>query len=137
MNTLCYLLGLAHVSLAYWTDTFVPNYRPFSAEYSHGAYPSDFNIVGPPLQPVHESQQAPTGLAVDHKHNVYLTYPRNGLNGNGAKSPDNVVICTDFTNEKAWPSAEIQNCAEGQDPSTCFINVQNGTMEHDVVCEHD
>jgi hypothetical protein len=35
------------------------------------------------------------------------------------------VICTSFNDEKPWPNAAIQNCTSGQDPSTCFINVQN------------
>ena len=119
-------LCLVRLSSAYWDETFIPGYRPFSAEYARGAYPQDFTVVGPPLQPVHDSQQAPTGLAVDSRHNLYLAYPRNG--GNGGPSPNNVVICTDFNTERPWPSAEIQNCTKGQDPSTCFINVQNGKM---------
>lgn len=84
----------------------------------------DFNVVGPPLEAVHDSQSAPTGLAVDSKHNIYLTYPRNT-----GQTPNNVVICTDFNNEKPWPSAAIQNCTKDQDPSTCFINVQNVVLD--------
>ncbi|KAH8886234.1 hypothetical protein GQ53DRAFT_875925 [Thozetella sp. PMI_491] len=110
-------------------ETFVSGYRPFSSEYTRGSHPHDFTLVGPELQPIHDSQQAPTGLAVDSHHNVYLAYPRNGLNGNGASSPDNVVICTDFNTEKPWPSAEMQNCKAGQDPATCFINVQNVVLD--------
>ncbi len=44
-------------------------------------------------------------------------------------TPNNVVICTDFNNEKPWPNATIQNCTQGQDPSTCFINVQNVVLD--------
>ncbi|KAF1840971.1 uncharacterized protein K460DRAFT_389481 [Cucurbitaria berberidis CBS 394.84] len=86
----------------------------------HGAYPQDFPIVEPSLETVHESQKPPTGLAIDLNHNIYLTYPRNA-----GQTPHNVVICTSFNDEQPWPNATIQNCAAGQDPSTCFINVQN------------
>ncbi|CAO2650575.1 Nn.00g018670.m01.CDS01 [Neocucurbitaria sp. VM-36] len=95
-----------------------------AAEYpnatGHGAYPQDFPIVGPSLETVHESQKPPTGLAVDSSHHIYLTYPRNA-----GPTPRNVVICTSFNDEQPWPNAAIQNCTAGQDPSTCFINVQN------------
>ena len=86
----------------------------------HGAYPQDYPVVGPPLEVVHESQKPPTGLAIDINHNIYLTYPRNA-----GPTPNNVVICTSFNDEQPWPNAAIQNCTAGQDPSTCFINVQN------------
>lgn len=99
-------------------------YRPFGPDYNHGAYPQDFTVMGPELEAVHDSQTPPTGLAVDSKHNIYLTYPRNM-----GQTPNNVVICTDFNNEKPWPSAEIQNCTQGQDPSTCFVNVQNVVLD--------
>lgn len=89
-----------------------------------GTCPTDFTIRGPPLEAVHESTRAPTGLALDNDKNLYLTYPRNsGL------TPNNVVVCTNFTAESPWPSAQIQNCTQAQDPSTCFINVQNVVLD--------
>ncbi|KAJ4367510.1 hypothetical protein N0V83_007093 [Neocucurbitaria cava] len=91
-----------------------------SSGTGHGAYPQDFPILGPSLEAVHESQKPPTGLAVDVSHNIYLTYPRNF-----GSSQYNVVICTSFNDEQPWPNSAIQNCTTGQDPSTCFINVQN------------
>jgi hypothetical protein len=89
-----------------------------------GTTPQDFSIIGPPLQAVHESVQAPTGLAVDNDLNIYLTYPRNS----GA-TKYNVVIATNFTGEEPWPSSSIQNCSTGQNASTCFINVQNVVLD--------
>ncbi|OQN98835.1 hypothetical protein B0A48_15181 [Cryoendolithus antarcticus] len=68
--------------------------------------------------------KAPTGLAIDTYHNIYLTYPRNS-----GSTPSNVVICTSFNDEKPWPNAAIQNCTSGQDPSTCLINVQNVVLD--------
>ena len=100
--------------------TLPGGFRPFGPGYTNGAYPQDFNIVGPPLEAIHDSQKPSTGLAVDINHRLYLTYPRNT-----GSTPSNVVICTSFNNEKPWPNATIQNCTTGQDPSTCFINVQN------------
>ncbi|KAJ9633397.1 hypothetical protein H2204_007114 [Knufia peltigerae] len=89
-----------------------------------GTCPQDFTIIGTTLQPVHESAQAPTGLAVDPSLNIYLTYPRNS-----GPTANNVVIATSFTDEKPWPNATIQNCTATQDPSTCFINVQNVVLD--------
>ncbi|KAI0867789.1 major royal jelly protein-domain-containing protein [Hypoxylon argillaceum] len=89
-----------------------------------GVCPNDFAIIGPSLEAVHEGVLAPTGLAIDPDLRLYLTYPRNS----GA-TPNNVVICTSFTDEAPWPSAAIQNCTSGQDPSTCFINVQNIVLD--------
>ncbi|KAK3671147.1 hypothetical protein LTR78_008948 [Recurvomyces mirabilis] len=116
-------LALTTLATAQFFDTS-GGFRPFGPGYNRGAYPQDFNVVGPELQAVHDSQSAPTGLAVDSQHNIYLTYPRNS-----GQTPNNVVICTDFNNEKPWPSAEIQNCTSGQDPSTCFLNVQNVVLD--------
>jgi hypothetical protein len=101
-------------------DTPPGGFRPFGPGYNRGAYPQDFTVVGPPLEAIHDSQSPSTGLAVDINHNLYLTYPRNA-----GQTPSNVVICTSFNDEKPWPNAAIQNCTSGQDPSTCFINVQN------------
>jgi hypothetical protein len=117
------VLALSSTTLAhYWPIT--GGYRPFGPGYNHGAYPQDFSVVGPELQAVHDSQTPPTGLAVDHDHNLYLTYPRNM-----GQTPNNVVICTNFNEEKPWPNAEIQNCTQGQDLSTCFVNVQNVVLD--------
>lgn len=107
---------------AYW-DVPTGSFRPFGPGFTRGAYPQDFGVIGE-LEAVHDSQQAPTGLAVDSHHNIYLTYPRNT-----GQTPSNVVICTDFNSEQPWPSSQIQNCTEGQDPSTCFINVQNIVLD--------
>ncbi|KAF2722660.1 hypothetical protein K431DRAFT_221752 [Polychaeton citri CBS 116435] len=117
------LASLATLAVAYW-PTPEDGFRPFGTGYNHGAYPQDISIIGPPLQAVHDSQRAPTGLAVDSAHNVYLTYPRNT-----GQTPNNVVLCTSFNDEKPWPNAEIQNCTAGQDLSTCFVNVQNVVLD--------
>lgn len=123
LPTMLFILASASVATAYW-DTPPGEYRPFGPGYSRGAYPQDFGVIGPAFQGVHDSQEAPTGLAVDHEHNIYLTYPRNT-----GQTPNNVVICTSFNDEKPWPNAEIQNCTQGQDPSKCFINVQNVVLD--------
>lgn len=101
-------------------DTPQGDYRPFGPGYTNGAYPQDFALVGPVLEAVHDSQKPSTGLAIDSAHKLYLTYPRNS-----GSTPNNVVICTSFNDEQSWPNASMQNCSAGQDPSTCFINVQN------------
>ena len=94
-------------------------------DFNIGATPQSFAVIGPPLQAVHASvERPPTGFAVDPSLNIYLTYPRN----TGA-TPNNVVIATNFTDERAWPNGEIQNCTGDQDPSTCFINVQNVVLD--------
>lgn len=89
-----------------------------------GTCPQDYPIVGKTLEPVHESHDPPTGLAVDREHNIYLTYPRN----NG---PVNVTltIATGFDTEEAWPNAWIQNCQKNEDRTFCFINVQNAVLD--------
>ncbi|KAK5695618.1 hypothetical protein LTR17_024545 [Elasticomyces elasticus] len=120
---LLHLLALASTSAAQFFDT-TGAFRPFGAGFNRGAYPQDFSVVGPELEAVHDSQSPPTGLAVDKALNIYLTYPRNS-----GQTPNNVVICTGFNSEKPWPSAEIQNCTAGQDPSTCFLNVQNVVLD--------
>ncbi|KAK4547464.1 hypothetical protein LTR36_001120 [Oleoguttula mirabilis] len=117
------LLVVASTAAAYFPDT-TSDFRPFGPGYNRGAYPQDFTVVGPPLEAVHDSQRAPTGLAVDTAHNIYLTYPRNT-----GQTPNNVVICTTFNAETPWPSADIQNCTTGQDPATCFVNVQNVVLD--------
>ncbi|KAJ4355093.1 hypothetical protein N0V95_003256 [Ascochyta clinopodiicola] len=105
-------------------DTPPGAFRPFGLGYTKGAYPQDFNVVGQDLEAVHDSQRPSTGLAVDNEHNLYLTYPRNA-----ALTPSNVVICTSFNDESPWPNAAMQNCTGSQDPSTCFINVQNIVLD--------
>lgn len=107
-------------AVADYFDTPPGGFRPFGPGYSNGAYPQDFHIIGPQLEAVHDSQEPSTGLAVDTNHKLYLTYPRNA-----GPTPNNVVVCTSFNDEIPWPNATIQNCRAGQDPSTCFINVQN------------
>lgn len=89
-----------------------------------GSTPSDFSIIGPPLQAIHSSSRPPTGLAVDPSLNIYLTYPRNT-----GPTPNNVVISISFTDEEPWPNAAIQNCTANQNASTCFINVQNVVLD--------
>lgn len=103
-----------------YSDTPGGGFPPSKTNYNHPACTQDSPTIGPPLEAIHEGQKASVGLAVDVNHNLYLTYPRNA-----GQTPSNVVICTSFNDEKPWPTAEIQNCTTGQDPSTCFINVQN------------
>ena len=67
---------LPSLTTAFW-DTPSSGFRPFGPGFNRGAYPQDFSVVGPPLEAVHDSQEAPTGLAVDEQHRIYLTYPRN------------------------------------------------------------
>ena len=110
MPRILHLVALAaFASLASAFFDAVNGFRPFGVGFTRGVYPQDFNVVGPPLEPVHDSQNPPTGLAVDTNHNVYLTYPRNQR-----PTPNNVVKCVDFNNEVPWPSAAIQNCRPGQ-----------------------
>lgn len=97
---------------------------PKNANSTIGVCPTDFTIIGPELEPVHESTSAPTGLAIDPNLALYLTYPRNS-----GPTPNNVVKCTSFDTEEPWPSAAIQNCTIGQNASTCFINVQNVVLD--------
>lgn len=74
-STISALTLLTSTTLAYFDS--IDGFRPFGPGYNRGAYPQDFTVVGPPLEAVHDSQEAPTGLAVDHDHSLYLTYPRN------------------------------------------------------------
>lgn len=113
-------LTLAPLATAQYFETPPGGFRPFGTGYNNGAYPQDFRIFGSELEAVHDSQKPSTGLAVDSDHKLYLTYPRNA-----GPTPNNVVICTSFNDEAPWPNATIQNCTTGQDPRTCFINVQN------------
>lgn len=117
------LLGLIRLPNAAFPAT-CPDASLSSSNATLGVCPQDFTILGGTLEAVHESIDAPTGLAVDNNLNIYLTYPRNAEN-----STNNVVICTSFTNEEPWPSAEIQRCTAGQNVSTCFVNVQNVVLD--------
>lgn len=116
------LLGLS--SAQSFFDTPPGGFHPYGPGYSRGAYPQDFNLIGQALEAVHDSQRPSTGLAVDNQHKLYLTYPRNA-----GSTPSNVVICTSFNDEVPWPNVAIQNCTADQDPSTCFINVQNIVLD--------
>lgn len=89
-----------------------------------GTCPTDFTIIGGDLEPVHESHNPPTGLAIDPNGKLYLTYPRNS-----GPTPINVVVATSFTDEEPWPNAAIQNCTEGQNAAECFINIQNVVLD--------
>jgi hypothetical protein len=119
-----FILMLAATARASHYFSVTSDYRPFGAGYNYGAYPQDFSVVGPSLQAVHDSQTAPTGFAVDSNHSIYLTYPRNM-----GQTPSNVVKTTSFNDEQPWPNAAIQNCTEGQNLSTCFVNVQNVVLD--------
>jgi hypothetical protein len=111
---------LTSSAAADYFDTPPGGFRPFGTGYTNGAYPQDFNLIGPPLEAIHDSQRPSTGLAVDSQHKLYLTYPRNA-----GPTPNNVIVCTSFNDEAPWPNATMQNCTVNQDLSTCFINVQN------------
>ncbi|KAL1604535.1 hypothetical protein SLS59_003730 [Nothophoma quercina] len=119
-----YLGTLAVCSAQTYFDTPPGGFRPFGSGYTLGAWPQNFNVVGQELEAIHDSQRPSTGLAVDNEHKLYLTYPRNA-----SPTPNNVVICTSFNDEQPWPNAAIQNCTANQDPSTCFINVQNIVLD--------
>lgn len=107
-----------------YKNSTCPAIPPSNPNGTIGLCPTDFAIIGPELQPVHESIKPPTGLAVDSNLNIYLTYPRNT-----GPTPNNVVLCTSYTDEVPWPNAEIQNCTSGQNASECFINVQNVVLD--------
>lgn len=124
MKLVLTILALAATGLSQFPTTCPQPISPQSPNATIGVCPNDFTIIGPALESVHESKNAPTGLAVDPSLNIYLTYPRNS----GA-TPVNVVICTSFTDEVPWPNAQIQNCTAGQNASECFINVQNVVLD--------
>lgn len=123
MHTFSVLLGLAALATAAFPGT-CPSTSLTSSNATLGVCPQDFTIIGGQLEAIHESANAPTGLAVDSDSNVYLTYPRNAAN-----LTNNVVICTSFTDEEPWPNAEIQRCQPGQNVSECLINVQNIVLD--------
>ena len=119
MKLLFLLFGLA---AAQFPSTCPP--APSDGNGTVGICPGDFAVVGPTLEPVHESTNPTTGLAVDPSLNIYLMYPRNT-----GPTPINVVIVTSFTDEVPWPNAEIQNCTEGQNIAECFVNIQNVVLD--------
>lgn len=121
-----FLLGLPALISADFSQT-CPSTSLTSSNATLGVCPQDFSLIGGELEAVHESVNAPTGLAVDADLNVYLTFPRNNAN-----LTNNVVICTSFTDEEPWPNAEIQRCQPGQNVSECFINVR----ANHPVCKH-
>lgn len=89
-----------------------------------GACSSDLQVIGDGPEVVHEGAIPPTGIAVDPDHNVFLTYARNMQRQNYT-----ITKATSSTEEVPWPTEEWQNCAEGQNASTCFINVQNVVLD--------
>lgn len=89
-----------------------------------GACSSDFQVIGDVPEVVHEGSIPPTGIAVDPEHNVFLTYARNMQKQNYT-----MTKASSFTEEVPWPTEEWQNCAEGQNASTCFVNVQNVVLD--------
>ncbi|KAJ0104461.1 hypothetical protein J7T55_010927 [Diaporthe amygdali] len=89
-----------------------------------GACSSDFQVIGDVPDAIHEGAIPPTGIAVDPEHNIFFTYARNM-----EKQNHTLTKATSFSEEIPWPSEEWQNCAEGQNASTCFVNVQNIVLD--------
>lgn len=102
----------------------VPYSSTLNDSYPIGACPGDLQVIGGVPELIHESAIAPTGIAVDPQHNVFFTYARNMQKQNYT-----MTKATSFTEEVPWPSEEWQNCAEGQNASTCFVNVQNVVLD--------
>lgn len=89
-----------------------------------GICTSDLDVVGDVPEVIHEGAIPPTGIAVDPEENIFFTYARNMEYQNHT-----LTKAVSFTEEVPWPSEEWQNCAEGQDASTCFVNVQNVVLD--------
>lgn len=89
-----------------------------------GICPGDLDVIGNDVEAVHASVRAPTGITVDPDHNLFFTYARNM-----EKQNYTVTKATSFTDEVPWPSEEWQNCGDGQNASTCFVNVQNIVLD--------
>ncbi|KAI1847558.1 hypothetical protein JX265_000809 [Neoarthrinium moseri] len=123
MNRITILVFIAGAAAQGFPST-CPQGLPQNPNATIGVCPTDFTLIGPELEAIHESKNAPTGFAVDRDLNIYLTYPRNF----GA-TPVNVAKATGFASEEPWPNAAIQNCTVGQDPAECFINVQNVVLD--------
>ena len=124
MKLVLCLLAFTATGLCQFPTTCPQPISPQSPNSTIGVCPNDFTIIGPTLEAVHESKNPPTGLAVDPSLNIYLTYPRNS-----GPTPNNVVLCTSYTDEAPWPTASIQNCTAGQNASECFVNVQNVVLD--------
>lgn len=89
-----------------------------------GVCSSDLQVIGDVPEVVHEGIVPPTGIAVDPEHNIFFTYARNM-----EKQNYTLTKAISFTEEVPWPSEEWQNCSEGQNASTCFVNVQNIVLD--------
>lgn len=85
---------------------------------------SDLEVLGDVPEVVHEGKVPPTGITVDPEQNIYFTYARNM-----EKQIYTLTKATSFTDEVPWPSEEWQNCSDGQNASTCFVNVQNVVLD--------
>lgn len=85
---------------------------------------SDLEALGGVPEAVHEGTVPPTGIAVDPDQNIFFTYARNMEEQNYT-----LTKATSFTDEVPWPSEGWQNCADGQNASTCFVNVQNVVLD--------
>lgn len=82
------------------------------------------DVFGPDLEPVFQGERAPTGIAVSPDYGIYLTYARNMEKQNWT-----LTKASNFTSEVPWPSEDWQNCKDGQNVSTCFVNVQNVILD--------
>ncbi|KAK0323500.1 hypothetical protein LTR82_005247 [Friedmanniomyces endolithicus] len=107
---LLHLLAFTGVTTAQSFDT-IGGFRPFGPGYNHGAYPQDFNVVGPALEAVHDSQTAPTGLAElrpdsQQRSNLHRLQQREAVAFSG--------------------DPELH---DGPEPTTCFLNVQNVVLD--------
>lgn len=89
-----------------------------------GICTSDLDVIGNVPEAIHAGSVPPTGIAVDPEQNIYFTYARNM-----EKQNYTLTKATSFTEETPWPSEEWQNCADGQNASTCFVNVQNVVLD--------
>lgn len=89
-----------------------------------GTCSGDLDIIGGVPEVIHSSSTPPTGIAVDPDHNIFYTYARNMEEQNYT-----LTKATSFTDGEPWPSKEWQTCADGQNASTCFVNVQNVVLD--------
>lgn len=89
-----------------------------------GICSSDLEVIGGVPEVIHSSSIPPTGIAVDPEHNIFYTYARNMEEQNYT-----LTKATSFTGEEPWPSKEWQTCDDGQNASTCFVNVQNVVLD--------
>lgn len=91
-----------------------------------GLCSSDLDVIGNVPEAVHEGLVPPTGIGLDPDHNIFFTYARNM-----EKQKYSLTKAISFTEEIPWPSEEWQDCSEGQNVSTCFVNVQNIVLDSD------